>query len=111
MDVPSIDVAHAAQIMKIEELQNAVEEIHSEVAGFVSKSRERVIDAQNKSTNILAVNFEEGNFVLVQSIKKKSHMLRFEGVGPKLLTAALSDLVFEVKNSVTEKREKFMLDA
>jgi len=56
-----LDTARAAQIINIQELQNAVDLLHKDVSTKVTTRRKQAIAAHNKATNIV----EPKNFTLV----------------------------------------------
>jgi hypothetical protein len=76
-----------------------VEGMHKEVAGLVSKSRQRAIAAHNAKTHARAHNFDVGDFVLsaVLSRNRKSK-LSLQWHGPHRVTKCSSDYVFEVQD-------------
>lgn len=52
--------------MEIESLQEALEEIHSDVKMNVSKRRERSRHFHNQKTNIKPINFRVRDFALIR---------------------------------------------
>ena len=69
----------ARQLLKIEELQGAIEDMHKDVAERVSKRSKNSIKAHNKKTNIQSINFSTGEIVLVRVAGKWDTSLDFIG--------------------------------
>ncbi len=64
--VKTIDRACALQLIRFEELQKTLEEIHKDVHHSLSLRRERAVPAYNKTTYIVVPSFAVGDFVLVR---------------------------------------------
>jgi hypothetical protein len=98
----SLSEIRAAQLLKAQEVLRAVEGMHKEVAGLVSKSRQRAIAAHNAKTHVRAHNFDVGDFVLsaVLSRNRKSK-LSLQWTGPHRVTKCSSDYIFEVQDLMT----------
>lgn len=94
-----------AQFLEIEKIQSAHEEMHKDVEARVMKNRKRSIETHNRNTNIKKINFAEGDFVLVREAQKKDHMLRFLWKGSRSVLRARSELVYEMEDILTKKRE------
>lgn len=84
------------RIIKIEDLQSSLLEMHKKVQVSVSKNRARQIRKHNRETNLVAPNFTVGDFVLVRRAQDKGHKLNFRWLGPRRITKAISELVYEV---------------
>ncbi len=54
------------RLVDINATQDALTEMHRNVAGLIAASRLRQIAAKNNQTNVLAANFSIGDFVLVR---------------------------------------------
>ena len=94
----SHDEVCASQLLKIEELQGAIEVMHTDVAERVSRRRKNSITAHNKKTNVQSINFSIGDFVLVRVARKKGQKLGFHSRGPRRISNVMNDLVYEVEN-------------
>ena len=96
----------AAQVLKVEELQAALEGMHKEVAEGVNQARAKAILKHNMNTNVLPANFQIGDFVLVREAQvSKGHKMQFLWKGPRKVTRAVSKWVFEVEGLIGQKRE------
>lgn len=93
------------RVIDIGALQNSLEVIHRNVAERSAASRKRQVTAHNRKTNIQPVNFHVGDFVLVRRATNKGHKLQFKWIGPRRIIRVNSDLVFEVEDLITQKRE------
>ena len=92
----TIDRARALQLIRIEELQKTLDEVHKDVQHAVSLRRERAIAAHNKATNIISPFFTVGDFVLVRRAVDRGHKLQFRRSGPSRVTSVHGDLVYGV---------------
>ena len=101
----STDEVHLQNIMNIDHLQQSLELMHGEIAKNAFSSRQRQRQAHNRKTNVQPVNFHEGDFVLVRRPTAKGHKLQFKWVGPRRVVRTVSDLVFEVEDIITRKKE------
>ncbi len=101
----SDNVARAQQLVDIEAMQDALHSMHREVAGLVTASRKRSVDAHNRRTNIKTIDFSPGDFVLVRRALSSGHKLQFTWRGPRRVTSAKSNWVFEVEDLLSGKRE------
>jgi hypothetical protein len=71
--------------------------MHKEVAGLVSKSTRRDIEAHYANTHVRAHNFDVGDFVLSAVISRnRKSKLSLQWHGPHRVTKYSSDYVFEV---------------
>ena len=112
---PSVEFKHAQglkieqsrceQLINIDELQDALDKMHLDVATRVRRNRARSIKAHNCKTKIITPNFEVGDFVLVRRAQDKGHKLTFKWQGPKRITKIVSPLVYEVTSLVSNKFE------
>lgn len=104
-EVPSLEKARSKQLFGIKQTQDALEAMHGQREGLVSKSRDRAVAKENARTNIQAANFERGYFVLLQRARPKGHKLQFVRCGTRRITAVKSAWVHEVENLLNKKRE------
>jgi hypothetical protein len=102
VEILSLSEIRAAQLLKVQEVLRAVEDMHKEVGGLVSKSTQRAITAQNAKTQVRAHNFDMGDFVLsaVVSRNRKSK-LSLQWTGPHRVTKCSSDYIFDVQDLLT----------
>lgn len=81
--VPDLEEIRARQLINIASVQEALEFVHKDDQGLVSKSQKGSIEAHNKRTNIKPVNFTVGDFVLLRTTRKRTHKLQFLWFGPR----------------------------
>ena len=77
----TIEQARAAQVMRIDQIQKALDGMHKSVHDKVSASRRKQILHHNKQTNILQHQFTVGDFVLVRVMGERHHKLSFRWKG------------------------------
>ena len=99
------DETRTRQVLEVERLQMAMDDMHRKVAETNGIARERAVKRHNMRTNVRATNFIEGDFVLVRTKGSTGHKLQFKWRGPRRITNVVSDLVYEVENLITKKRE------
>ena len=99
------DELHITSLLNIESIQNALQEVHREVAERRANSRARRTSRHDKLTNVVASGFREGDWVLVRKLTPGGHKLRFLWRGPRRIVAVRSDWVYEVENIIDGKRE------
>ena len=78
--------------------------MHRDIASRRNKKREAAVKRHNKLTHVQPCNFEVGDFVLVA--KKNDHdgsKLRVTWKGPRRITRAVSELIYECEDLVTGK--------
>ena len=92
----TLDRIRAEQLVSINKLQTAVEQMHKETSNRVTTARQKQIQAHNKQTNIIQPNFSLGDFVLVRRAQDKGHKLNFRWFGPRRIVHVYSDLVYDV---------------
>ena len=101
----SMDEVRLKQVIEIEKLQESLENMHKHVNEEITKNRKRQVESHNKKTLVTPVNFEIGDFVLVQRAASAGHKLAFKWIGPRKVVKANSNLVFVVEDLITQKRE------
>ena len=103
---PSLTEARARQVMQIESVQNALDDMHRDVSDRVDARRRRAIADHNERTGVQPVNFARGDFVLVRRAVDHGHKLNYRWVGPRRVLAEISPLVFETEDMVTGQVER-----
>jgi RNase H-like domain found in reverse transcriptase/Reverse transcriptase (RNA-dependent DNA polymerase)/Integrase zinc binding domain/Integrase core domain/Aspartyl protease len=89
----------ARQILKIEQLQSAVDLMHKQVAGLTSKARETRVTLHNARTGVRPINFDVGDYVLRGVLtREKGRKTDVCWKGPMCVTACKSDFLFEVRH-------------
>ena len=101
----TVDDIRARQLISVEQIQNALDLMHKDVKGLVTKRRQQPSKAHNKKTNIQPVDFSNGDFVLVRTAGKRGHKLGFTWRGPRRVVNTINPLVYEVEHFKTEARE------
>jgi len=104
-DPISVSQVRVQQLIKIDEIQKALEGVHKEVSGLVTANRQKQIDHYNKETNVISPNFDIGDFLVVCRAQDKGHKLRFRWVGLRCIKRVISDTVYEVTDLMQEKVE------
>jgi hypothetical protein len=99
VEVLSLSKIRAAQLLRVQQLHQAVQGRHKEVSGLVSKSRQRAIEAQNAKTQVRAHNFDIVDFVLTAVLSRnRKNKLSIYWHGPHRVTKCASNYVFEVQD-------------
>ena len=78
-------------------------DLHRKLSEDLSESRRRAVDAHNRKTNVVACNFEVGDFVLVRRSKPGGHKLQFAWQGPRRIVDIKSPWVYEVQDLIEGK--------
>ena len=105
--VHSLDEVRTRQRLKVQSIQNALEEMHKDVAGRKSKSRQRAIESFNRKVGVRPVNFTEGDFVLrgvMERERAKKPALRWKG--PYRVVRCLSDYIFVIEHLITGNKQQ-----
>lgn len=79
--------------------------MHREVTEISTAARSLQVERHNKRTNLRRANFSKGDFVLVRRAQPGGQKLKFVWRGPRRITEALTEWVYEVQNNITDKRE------
>jgi hypothetical protein len=97
----TMDDVQAQQLLQIQELRLAVDEIHKRSKTFADSNRASARQQKNKSTAV-AENFEVGDFVLVAKRELcGGEKLGLKWNGPQRIVATRSDHVYEVEDITT----------
>ena len=72
---PTHEEVHARQVMKIDELQAALEDLYRDVATRVEARRKRAVGEHNRRTGVQPINFSRGDFVLVRRVENRGDKL------------------------------------
>lgn len=104
--VKSISHARAVQLMQIDSIQKAMEDMHRSSAETISRKRATSVREHNRKTNIVSPNFNIGDLVLVRSARKSGHKLKFVWMGPRVIVKAISMLVYTVRDLITGDEEQ-----
>lgn len=100
-----LNIVRALHVMKLEPLQDVMDEIRNSLAEKVTKDRDYHILHHNKKSNPAAPNFALGDFVLVHRSQDKGHKFSFRWVGPRNLTRVMSEMICDVTNMVRNKTD------
>eukprot|EP00172_Hildenbrandia_rubra_P002599 Plantae.Rhodophyta-Hildenbrandia_rubra.ctg3560.p1 GENE.Plantae.Rhodophyta-Hildenbrandia_rubra.ctg3560~~Plantae.Rhodophyta-Hildenbrandia_rubra.ctg3560.p1 ORF type:complete len:305 (+),score=28.60 Plantae.Rhodophyta-Hildenbrandia_rubra.ctg3560:801-1715(+) len=107
-EMQSIDFLKAKRITKVENLIKALDEMHKDISKRRTKKRKDAVRRHNERTHMQPVNFELGDFVLVA--KKDAHdgrKLQVTWKGPRRVSRAVSDLIYECEDLITGKKNLF----
>ena len=115
----SIDFIRAQCIMRRNVLIQFLENIHRKTRLRRSNAREAAVKRHNDKTHERPVDFEVGDYVLrAQKEESKGHKLRIIWRGPQRITRAVSHLIFQCEDLISNSfsllhgsRLKFYTDA
>jgi len=103
--VSSIEEARAKQLMEIERVQKALEEMHRSISGLTSSSRQKRIALHNARTHVRPCNFDVGDYVLWGVLQRGiQRKLSLRWRGPRRVVRVLSDYLFETEDLRTHKK-------
>ena len=94
----TLDEARARQVMYVESLQQALDNMHRDVTERVTARRKRAIEDHNRHTGVQPVNFSRGDFVLLRRAVDSGQKLNYRWVGPRRVFSETSPLVFEIED-------------
>lgn len=98
----TLDFVKAQRLIRVEQLRIAIDKIHKEVSARRTRRRNDAVKRHNERTHVKPVNFEIGDFVMVaKRDKKDGHKLRVVWSGPRRVTRAISELVYECEDLIT----------
>lgn len=72
------DEVRARQLLDVDNMQQALQDLHRDVYARANASRKRQVATHNRRTNIQPVNFTVGDFVLVRRAVSSGHKLSFK---------------------------------
>ena len=107
VSVRSIQDIRVVQREYIEKLQAALDGIHKQITTLSTKKRKASIDSHNKKTNVLPVNFTEGDFVLqglVLGKAKRKPSIKWQG--PYRVVECRSNYIFVIEDLLTGERKE-----
>jgi hypothetical protein len=88
----SVADIRARQILKIEQLQSAVDLTHNQVARLTSKARETLVALHKACTGVRRINFDVGDYMLRGELtREKGRKTDVCWKGPFCVTACKSD--------------------
>lgn len=103
----NLEKVRAWQVIEIERLQKAMDEMHKAVNWRVKSNRAKKIKHHNKKTNLVETRFAVGDFVLVRRAQEKGHKNLFGWIGPRRITKVMGELVYKIEELITHKAEKY----
>ena len=75
-ELKTLSLAKAAQLIELEKIHDAIHEMLRRVSAASQAKRAAEIERHNKETNVTAINFDVGDFVLIgRSQPKKMNKL------------------------------------
>jgi hypothetical protein len=105
--VHSLQDARAQQVLQLESAKKALEKRHVSVQERRTKKQKDAFHRHNARTGVRSVDFHVSDYVLqakVPSHRGRKTMARW--YGPKMVTKALSDFIFEVEDLITKRRDE-----
>lgn len=102
----NLDHVSAEQMLNIDELQSALEEMHKSVHEKITVVRREQVAVHNRQTNVVQPNFSVGDYVLVRRKDRGNHKLAFRWIGPRVITQVENDVVYVVRDLVHGQEEQ-----
>ena len=105
--VLSIDDIRLSQLNSINVLQDALQNMHKDVAERSTKKRQQAVDSHNRKTGVRPINFSEGDFVLrgtLQRERARKPSLRWNG--PFRVLECRSEYVFLIESLLDGKKSE-----
>ncbi|KAF0757346.1 hypothetical protein AaE_004292, partial [Aphanomyces astaci] len=99
-EVANIDWLDSTRKKHMDELHEAMEQLHREVAATSAKKRRQARDRQAKSKAIQLQKFAIGDFVLVGQVSRKGNKLSLHWRGPSKIVRVVTDYVMETQQLV-----------
>lgn len=106
INAKTIEHARAEQVLKIKELQEALDIMQKDVQALASARLYRSIRNQKKAINIVTHSFTVGYFSIVRHATNRGHKLTFKWRGFCRVTAAYRQLVYGVISLSSGKTER-----
>ena len=104
----TIELTSARRLMNVETLLKRMDGIHKEVAERRTRHRDRAVQRHNAKTHVRPINFDVGDFVLVaKRVQNDGHKLRVTWRGPRRVTRAVSDLIYECEDLLSGETALF----
>ena len=95
------------QILEIEKLADAIDNIHKQCAENAQNLRQKARATHNAKTNVLPINFTEGDFVLMATnVQKNRHKLLARWTGPYKVIRLVNEQVAKVQELIGAKQIK-----
>ena len=106
--VRTIEFTKAQKLLNVKALESSLAEMHKEVADTRTRQREHAVQRHNARTHVREVNFDVGDFVLVAKREPNDgHKLRVTWRGPRRVTRAMSDLIYECEDLLSGETALF----
>ena len=103
-EVKTLTLARAAQLIEFEKIHDAINNMHRRVSTASQAKRAAEIARHNKATNITAINFDAGDFVLIGCPQpQKVNKLTVTWTGPARVLGFTTPLVAKTQNLVDGK--------
>lgn len=104
-DAFSVDEVRIKQTMDIELLQNALDNMHKEVAATLDATRKKAIERHNAKTHVKTCILSVGDYVVVARFHGARTKMSANWVGPRRIVQTLSDYIYRVENLLTKTTE------
>lgn len=104
--IMTIESIKARQLVKIEQLHRAIDEMHKEVADASKKARESSVRSHNRKTGIQPVNFGVGDYVLKGLLRRElGPKTSLRWVGPFQVVDCHDNYIFRIQHLLSGKSE------
>ena len=92
------DEIHLRHILRIDELQSELTDMHKDVHERTTENRSRQREAHNRKTNLKKVIFTTGDFFLVRKAGPSGHKMKSTWEGPRRIKECKLEWGFEVED-------------
>lgn len=101
----SLDFAQLQRTMAIDELSDAIENMHREVHEATTRERRNRINLHNRRTGVTDTKYVVGDYVLIAVPEQnRRHKLMAKWRGPRRVVRVESNSIYEVENILSFKR-------
>lgn len=97
VEAADLTQARAEQVLKVDDLHIALDELHKDVQNRADAYRKREAAARFRKRNVVVPKFTVGDFVLVRNATNSGHKCAVKWHGPCRITEVKSDLVYVVE--------------
>lgn len=105
VDATSVDEVRQMQTLRIEELQQSLDNMHKEVSRILSDSRKKAVERHNARTHVYPCNPIVGDYVVVARHRGPKTKMSANWVGPRRVVRILSDFTVEVEHLLNQEKD------
>jgi hypothetical protein len=103
----SLQDARAQQVLQLESAKKDLEMMHVSVQERRTKKQQDAIHRHNARAGFRYVDFHVGDYVLqAKLLRHRCQKTMARWYGPKMVTKALSNFIFEVEDLITKRRDE-----